>query len=69
MEAAALYAFSAATGHRVVCFAHVTNAMAQTEGDFEKGEADGAKVTLSVLSATARAWINFSGEASIDTID
>ena len=69
MEAAALYAFSAATGHRVVCFAHVTNAMAQTEGDFEKGEADGAKVTLSVLSATARAWMNFSGEASIDSID
>lgn len=56
MEAAALYAFSAATGHSVVCFAHVTNAMAQTEGDFEKGEADGAKATLAVVSATARAW-------------
>jgi hypothetical protein len=25
----------------VVCFAHVTNTMAQTEGDFEKGDADG----------------------------
>jgi hypothetical protein len=56
MEAAALYAFSAATGHCVVCFAHVTNAMAQTEGDFEKGEADGAKATLAVVSASARAW-------------
>lgn len=56
MEAAALFAFSAATGHPVVCFAHVTNAMAQTEGDFEKGEADGAKATRVVLSATARAW-------------
>lgn len=55
MEAAALYAFSAATGHPVVCFAHVTNAMAQTEGDFEKGEADGASATLAVLSAAARA--------------
>ena len=56
MEAAALYAFSAATGHSVVCFAHVTNAMAQAEGDFEKGEADGAKATLAVVSAASRAW-------------
>ena len=56
MEAAALYAFSAATGHPVVCFAHVTNAMAQSEGDFEKGEADGAKATLVVVSATSHAW-------------
>ena len=56
MEAAALYAFSSTTGHPVVCFAHVTNAMAQTEGDFEKGEADGAKATLALVAATARAW-------------
>ena len=41
MEAAALYAFAAAARRSVVCFAHVTNSMAQTEGDFEKGEADG----------------------------
>jgi hypothetical protein len=32
----ALYAFSATSGHSIVCFAHVTNSMAQTEGDFEK---------------------------------
>lgn len=56
MEASALYAFSAATRHCVVCFAHVTNAMALAEGDFEKGEADGAKATLAVVSATSRAW-------------
>ncbi|MBR0786512.1 nucleoside phosphorylase [Bradyrhizobium iriomotense] len=56
MEAAALYAFSAASGRPVVCFAHVTNAMAQTEGDFEKGEADGAKATLAVVAAAARGW-------------
>jgi uridine phosphorylase len=56
MEAAALYAFCATSGRSVVCFAHVTNAMAQTEGDFEKGEADGAKATLAVVAATARAW-------------
>ncbi|TQF30267.1 nucleoside phosphorylase [Bradyrhizobium sp. UNPA324] len=56
MEAAALYAFSATSGSPVVCFAHVTNAMAQTEGDFEKGEADGAKATLAVVAAAARGW-------------
>lgn len=56
MEAAALYSFSAASGRPVVCFAHVTNAMAQTEGDFEKGEADGAKATLAVVAAAARGW-------------
>src|ERR1700758_1830834 len=55
MEAAALYAFSATSGHSIVCFAHVTNSMAQTEGDFEKGEADGAKAKLAVVAATARA--------------
>ena len=32
MEAAALYAFSASSGHSIVCFAHVTNAMAQSGG-------------------------------------
>jgi uridine phosphorylase len=55
MEAAALYAFAKAMNRSVICFAHVTNAMAQTEGDFEKGEADGATATLAVVAATARA--------------
>ena len=58
MEAAALYAFAAATGHEVVCFAHVTNTMAQTEGDFEKGEADGATATLALVAAVARAALS-----------
>ncbi|WP_024506093.1 nucleoside phosphorylase [Bradyrhizobium sp. ARR65] len=56
MEAAALYPFGATNGRSVICFAHVTNAMAQTDGDFEKGEADGAKATLAVVAAAARAW-------------
>jgi hypothetical protein len=30
--------------------------MAQTEGDFEKGEADGAKATLAVVVAAAHGW-------------
>ena len=51
MEAAALYAFSAAKGKQVLCLAHVTNTMAVTERDFEKGEADGTKDALKVLEA------------------
>jgi len=56
MEAAALYAFASVTRKTIVCFAHVTNSMAQTEGDFEKGEADGTVATLAVVAATIRAW-------------
>src|ERR1043166_250204 len=51
MEAAALYAFARAAGVRVLCLAHVTNTMGQTEQDFEKGEADGAADALAVLAA------------------
>lgn len=56
MEAAALYAFARACGKPVLCFAHVTNQMAQVDGDFEKGEANGAHDALALLAATARAW-------------
>jgi purine-nucleoside phosphorylase len=56
MEAAALYAFAAACRRPVLCFAHVTNQMAQIEGDFEKGEAGGAHDAIRLLVATARAW-------------
>ena len=61
MEAAALYAFAAARGKPVLCFAHVTNQMAQSEGDFEKGEADGAVDALSVIGAAAKAWLASEG--------
>jgi uridine phosphorylase len=56
MEAAALYAFAQASGRDVLCFAHVTNQMARIEGDFEKGEANGAVAALALLAAVARAW-------------
>jgi uridine phosphorylase len=56
MEAAALYAFATARQKDVVCFAHVTNAMATTEGDFEKGDENGAAATLRVITATEKAW-------------
>jgi uridine phosphorylase len=51
MEAAALYAFARASGTRVLCLAHVTNAMGQAGHDFEKGEADGTADALVVLEA------------------
>ena len=56
MEAAALYAFARARAKPVLCFAHVTNQMAQIEGDFEKGEANGAHDALQLFATTARAW-------------
>jgi uridine phosphorylase len=56
MEAAALYAFARARGRPVLCLAHVTNQMAVTAGDFEKGEADGAHASLAVIAAVACFW-------------
>ncbi len=56
MEAAALYAFAAATGRSVLCFAHVTNTMGRDEGDFEKGEAEGAEAALCAVGAAARVF-------------
>lgn len=56
MEAAALYAFAEARGKPVICFAHVTNQMARIDGDFEKGEANGAHDALNLIAAAARAW-------------
>ena len=57
MEAAALYAFAQARRKPVICFAHVTNQMGTIEGDFEKGEADGSRDALDLISATAQAWL------------
>jgi Phosphorylase superfamily len=54
MEAASLYAFARARGRAVVCFAHVTNTMAQSSGDFEKGASNGALAALDVLVAVGR---------------
>lgn len=55
MEAAALYAFARARRLSVLCFAHVTNQMARIEGDFEKGEQDGARDSLDLIAAVAKA--------------
>ena len=56
MEAASLYAFAAATGHPVLCLAQVTNQLGCVEGDFEKGENEGAGTALGLLSAIFGAW-------------
>jgi len=49
MEAAALYAFAEAKKKNVICLAHLTNTMAQQEGDFEKGEQFGSLDTMDLL--------------------
>jgi uridine phosphorylase len=64
MEAAALYAFATATQRPVICFAHVTNIMAQSGNDFEKGEADGTVATLGVIAASGLAWSKHSADES-----
>ena len=56
MEAAGLYAFARARARSVVCFAHVTNRMGTTVGDFEKGEEAGSREALRVIAETAKAW-------------
>lgn len=49
MESAALYAFAQAKEAKIVCIAHLTNSMAQMEGDFEKGEEFGSTDSLKVI--------------------
>jgi uridine phosphorylase len=57
MEAAALYALAQARCKSVLCFAHVTNQMARSDGDFEKGEAEGTVDALALVRAAAQAWM------------
>lgn len=56
MEIAGLYAYARACARPIVCFALVTNQMAQEEGDFEKGPDDGAGHALALVSAAAAGW-------------
>ena len=53
MEAAALYALATAKHQDIICFAHVTNQMAQNGADFEKGVDQGSHAAL-YLSARRR---------------
>jgi purine-nucleoside phosphorylase len=54
MEASALYAFSKVKSKLVVCFAHLTNSMAQQNGDFEKGAENGSLTSLELVYQTAK---------------
>jgi uridine phosphorylase len=54
MECAALYALAEAKQYQILCLAHVTNTMAVEHGDFEKGEAGGARDALQIIAAVAR---------------
>jgi len=49
MEASALYAYAEYSQNSVLCFAHLTNSMAQEEGDFEKGEEFGSIAALQLI--------------------
>ena len=49
MESSALYAFAKAKNKDVICFAHLTNTMAQQKGDFEKGDDFGSLDTLKLV--------------------
>jgi uridine phosphorylase len=57
MEAAALYALAEAQQRDIICFAHVTNQMAQVGKDFEKGPDQGSHAALQVLGWIARIWL------------
>src|SRR5215831_2227754 len=53
MESAALYAYAAARDRNVLCLAHVTNTMAVSGDDFEKGQANGALAAIAMTAAIA----------------
>lgn len=54
MEASALYAYGLAKKKDVVCFAHITNSMAQNEIDFEKGIENGSLDSLNLVYYTIK---------------
>jgi hypothetical protein len=57
MESAALYAFAAARCRPVICVAHVSNQLGQVEGDFDKGEANGARGSAELVRAIAEGFV------------
>ena len=59
MEAAALYAFAKAKSKKVICFAHITNSMAQNEMDFEKGTENGSIGSLALAASTINVISSF----------
>lgn len=66
MESAALLALATFTGCPIVCLAHVTNEMAQIDGDFDKGPTDGAEQALAVAAAVTHGVLGLNGEREDD---
>lgn len=54
MEASALYAFGKVKSKDIVCYAHLTNSMAQQSGDFEKGTENGSLTSLELIYETVK---------------
>ncbi len=49
MEAAALYALAQAKGYNILCFAHITNEMATSENEFDKGQDNGNRAMIELI--------------------
>ena len=56
MEAAALYALAEVKGYRILCVAHVTNTMAQSDNEFEKGELSLNPAFIALISTLVDLW-------------
>jgi uridine phosphorylase len=56
MEAAGLYALAAVKGYPILCIAHVTNTMAQSENDFEKGDQAGNLAFIALIVTLVDLW-------------
>ena len=64
MEAAALLAMAEALNRRVICLAHITNAMATRSNDFEKGGDDGNEAALQVCVTALSALLETASPIS-----
>ena len=61
MESAGLYAFATARRHPVICLAHVSNQLGRVEGDFEKGEGNGANGSAELVKSLAGLRLRIAG--------
>jgi uridine phosphorylase len=57
METAALYAFASARACPLLSVAHVSNQLGCVDGDFEKGEGNGAQGSIVLVKALASTWL------------
>jgi uridine phosphorylase len=64
MEAASLLAFARARARPVICLAHVSNQLGCVDGDFEKGDHNGAAGSLALVAALAAAWREMGSKVS-----